>query len=85
MELFDNSFFSWILALGMGVIGFFLKRVFSEQDKLIAENKEMARAITEIREGYTSREDFFRELAKLEKKLDRITEILMELQKGGGK
>ena len=42
----------------------------------------MHRNIDEIKDNYLTREDFFREQIKTEKKLDKIMDILMEL-KGG--
>lgn len=42
----------------------------------------MHRNIDEIKDNYLTREDFFREQIKTEKKLDKIMDILMEM-KGG--
>lgn len=40
--------------------------------------------IDEIKDNYLTREDFFREQIKTEKKLDKIMDILMELKGGTG-
>lgn len=45
-----------------------------------AENSR--NSISEIKDNYLTREDFFREQIKTEKKLDKIMDILMEM-KGG--
>lgn len=81
----------------LGIIGFFLKRTINQVDRLDlckASKEELEavkkdlnaqnRSISEIKENYLTKDDFFREQAKTEGKLDRIMDILLEI-KGGGK
>lgn len=91
VEWFGNPLFEILYPLAVGVIGFFLVRSFNRLDKCVSkEEAEVLRTeigrlsgdIAAIKEGYITKEDFFREQAKTDKKLDRIMEILMELQKG---
>ncbi len=99
--------YSLILTTLIGVVGFFVKRAFSDIS-LKADHSELERiekllndkadrsaltalereaensrnSISEIKDNYLTREDFFREQVKTEKKLDKIMDILMEM-KGG--
>ncbi len=80
-----------------GIIGFFLKRTINEVDRLdeckaskedvaSLENRidDQNKSISEIKACYLTKEDFFREQAKTDRKLDRIMEILLDI-KGAGK
>ncbi|WP_124100900.1 hypothetical protein [Ruminococcus sp. Marseille-P6503] len=60
---------------GLGIITFFLKRTMDELDKCKTD-------IAKIKEDYITKEDFFREQGKTDRKLDRIMDILLEI-KGG--
>lgn len=60
---------------GLGLITFFLKRTMDELDKCKTD-------IAKIKEDYITKEDFFREQGKTDRKLDRIMDILLEI-KGG--
>ena len=64
-----------ILTGGIGTIAYFLKRTIDRIDKCESD-------IAKIKEDYITKEDFFREQGKTDRKLDRIMEILMEI-KGG--
>lgn len=66
---------STVLTVGIGVISYFLK---STMDRL----KSCESAIAQIKEDYITKEDFFREQGKTDRKLDRIMDILLEI-KGG--
>lgn len=86
------SVYSGVLTILIGVIGFFLTRTFKELDnkvslkefeivqKDIGENKV---AISKIKDNYLTKDDFFREQTKTEKKLDDMLKILMDMSKGG--
>lgn len=86
------SIYSAVLTLLIGVIGFFLTRTFKELDNKVS-TKEMeiakkdieknAEDIRRVKDNYLTRDDYFREQAKVDKKLDSIMSILMELSKGG--
>ena len=71
---------TWWLALLLlgGLTGgfwFLLKRtVFERVDKLERED------IEKIKANYITKEDFFREQAKTDRKLDRIMDILLEMK-----
>ncbi len=60
---------------GLGIITFFLKRTMDELDKCKTD-------IAKIKEDYITKEDFFREQGKTDRKLERIMDILLEI-KGG--
>ena len=66
---------STVLTVGIGVISYFLK---STMDRL----KSCESAIAQIKEDYITKEDFFREQGKTDRKLDRMMDILLEI-KGG--
>lgn len=86
-----------VIGVIISIIGFFLKRTISQVDQLDqskaskeeldAVKKDVSaqyKSISEIKENYLTKDDFFREQAKTEGKLDRIMDILLEI-KGGGK
>lgn len=86
------SIYSGVLTILIGVIGFFLTRTFKELDnKVSAKEFEVAKKdiekntedIRRVKDNYLTKDDYFREQAKVDKKLDSIMEILMELSKGG--
>lgn len=86
------SIYSAVLTLLIGIIGFFLTRTFKELDNKIS-SKEFETAkkdieknaddIRRIKDNYLTKDDYFREQAKVDKKLDSIMEILMSISKGG--
>lgn len=85
------SVYSGVLTLLIGVIGFFLVRTFRELDnKVSAKEYESAQKdiekntddIRRIKDNYLTKDDFFREQTKTEKKLDDMLKILMDLSKG---
>ena len=86
------SVYSGVLTLLIGVIGFFLVRTFKELDSKIS-SKEYESALKDIekntddirriKDNYLTKDDFFREQTKTEKKLDDMLKILMDLSKGG--
>lgn len=87
------SIYSAVLTLLIGIIGFFLTRTFKELDgkasKGDLENakkdiEENGKNISKIKDNYLTKEDYFREQAKVDRKLDSIMEILMKISKGGG-
>lgn len=45
----------------------------------------LERTTGEIKTNYLTKEDFFREQAKTDRKLDRIMEILLDIKGGGSK
>jgi hypothetical protein len=91
------SIISIAAGLLFGIIGFFLKRAFNQVDRLEAEKASKAelqevknlydehgRTIGDIKTSYLTKEDFFREQAKTDRKLDEIMRILLDI-KGGVK
>ena len=85
------SVYSGVLTLLIGVIGFFLVRTFRELDgKVSSKEFESAQKdiekntddIRRIKDNYLTKDDFFREQTKTEKKLDDMLKILMDLSKG---
>lgn len=87
------SVYSGILTLLIGVIGFFLTRTFKDlDDKLSLKEFENARKdiekntedIRRIKDNYLTKDDYFREQAKTDKKLDNIMDILIELNRDRG-
>lgn len=86
------SIYSGVLTLLIGVIGFFLTRTFKELDnkatvkEFEAAKKDIeknAEDIRRVKDNYLTKDDYFREQAKVDKKLDSIMDILMTLSKGG--
>lgn len=84
--------YSAILTLLIGVLGFFLTRTFKElDDKATSSEMELAKKdieentanIQRIKDNYLTKDDYFREQAKVDKKLDSIMDILMKLSKEG--
>lgn len=86
------SVYSAVLTLLIGVIGFFLVRTFKELDnKVSIKEMEIAKKdieentedIRRIKDNYLTKDDYFREQAKVDKKLDSIMDILMKLSREG--
>lgn len=86
------SIYSAVLTLLIGVIGFFLTRTFKELDnKVSTKEAEIMKKdiedntadIRRIKDNYLTKDDYFREQAKVDKKLDSIMDILMQLSKEG--
>lgn len=86
------SIYSGVLTLLIGVIGFFLTRTFKELDNKTAvkefetakkDIEKNAEVIRRVKDNYLTKDDYFREQAKVDKKLDSIMDILMTLSKGG--
>ncbi|MGE5494600.1 MAG: hypothetical protein ACM3S4_04795 [Burkholderiales bacterium] len=84
----------------LGIIGFFLKRTINQVDKLDASKaskeevkeldgrvSEMSKTIGDIKTNYLTKEDFYREQAKTDRKLDDIIKILIDIKgaKGGSR
>lgn len=87
------SIYSGVLTLLIGVIGFFLTRTFKELDNKAAvkefeaakkDIEKNAEDIRRVKDNYLTKDDYFREQAKVDKKLDSIMDILMELSKSKG-
>lgn len=81
-----------IITALVGIIGFFVKRAFDRLDDKAdkSELDEVKKSVTEntndirrIKDKYLTKEDYLFEQAKVEKRLDRIMEILIEMSKGG--
>lgn len=81
----------FLITGAVGVIGFFLSRAFGQLDKCASKEElenldkrveKVEKAIDKIKEDYITKDDFFREQAKTDKKLDKIMDILLEM-KGG--
>lgn len=86
------SIYSGVLTLLIDVIGFFLTRTFKELDNKTAvkefetakkDIEKNAKDIRRVKDNYLTKDDYFREQAKVDKKLDSIMDILMTLSKGG--
>lgn len=86
---FSDIVMTVITAL-IGVIGFFVKRAFdSLNDKATkAELEEVKKDIevcktdiSKIKDNYLTKDDFFREQTKTEKKLDDMLKILMDMSR----
>ena len=86
------SIYSAVLTLLIGVIGFFLTRTFKELDNKVSTKafedaqkdiEKNTEDIRRIKDNYLTKDDYFREQAKVDKKLDSIMDILMALSKGG--
>lgn len=87
------SIYSVVLTLLIGIIGFFLTRTFKELDNKISSKEfEVSKKdiekntedIRRIKDNYLTKDDYFREQAKVDKKLDNIMDILMQISKGQG-
>ena len=81
-----------IITALVGVIGFFVKKAFTSLDDKAtkAELEEVKKdiesdraSINKIKDRYLTKEDFYREQSKTDKKLDKIMEVLMEINRGG--
>lgn len=81
-----------IITALVGIIGFFVKRAFDRLDDKADKSAldEVKKSVTEntndirrIKDKYLTKEDYLFEQAKVEKRLDRIMEILIEMSKGG--
>ncbi len=81
-----------IITALVGIIGFFVKRAFDRLDDKAdkSELDEVKKSVTEntndirrIKDNYLTKDDYFREQARVDKKLDSIMEILMTISKGG--
>lgn len=76
--------------LVIGIIGFFLKQTINKVNNCVMRD-DFNKAITvcnedikSIKEDYITKEDFYREQSKVDRKLDKIMDILLEM-KGGNK
>lgn len=76
----------------IGIIGFFVKKAFGSLDDKVSKSalEEVKKdveanrtAIGKIKDNYLTKDDYFREQAKVDKKLDMIMDILMKLSRGG--
>lgn len=76
----------------VGVIGFFVKRAYDSLNEKAtkAELEEVKKDvevcktdISKIKDNYLTKDDFFREQTKTEKKLDDMLKILMDMSRGG--
>lgn len=76
----------------IGVIGFFVKRAYDSLNEKAtkAELEEVKKDvevcktdISKIKDNYLTKDDFFREQTKTEKKLDDMLKILMDMSRGG--
>ena len=85
------SVYSGVLTLLIGVIGFFLVRTFRELDNktsakefesTLRDIEKNTDDIRRIKDNYLTKDDFFREQTKTEKKLDDMLKILMDMSKG---
>ena len=76
----------------VGIIGFFVKRAYDSLDKKATKGEleeakkdiEGCKAdISQIKGKYLTKDDYFREQERTDKKLDRILEMLITISKGG--
>lgn len=83
--------YSTVLTAAIGIVSFFLKKALSDLEKKADKNeterieKELntvKKSIDDVKDNYLTREDFFREQLKTEKKLDRIMDMLVEMRGG---
>lgn len=74
----------------IGVIGFFVKRAFDSLNEKatkaeleeVKKDIEVSKAdISKIKDNYLTKDDFFREQTKTEKKLDDMLKILMDMSR----
>ncbi|MDE5741779.1 MAG: hypothetical protein K2H90_04950 [Oscillospiraceae bacterium] len=88
---FSEILMTVITAL-VGIIGFFVKRAYdSLNEKATKAELEEAKKdievcktdISKIKDNYLTKDDFFREQTKTEKKLDDMLKILMDMSRGG--
>ncbi len=63
-------------------------RLSEDMDKMAEDmdktTEKLSLDIASIKEDYITKEDFFREQAKTDRKLDRIVDILLEMKGGNG-
>lgn len=77
-----------VAAALIGAVTFFAKRMVDRVDSCVTkvdhekDLKECKDEIKHIKEDFLTKEDFFREQSKTDRKLDRIMDILLEM-KGG--
>lgn len=83
--------YSIVLTTAIGIIGFFVKKALSdlekksdktETERIEKELNTVKKSIDDVKDNYLTREDFFREQLKTEKKLDRIMDMLVEMRGG---
>lgn len=87
-----------VIGLVISIIGFFLKRTINDVDRLDeckASKNEMialvkrvddqSKTIGDIKTNYLTKDDYFREQARVDRKLDDIMKVLLKLSEGGGK
>lgn len=76
----------------IGVIGFFVKRAYDSLNEKatkaeleeVKKDVEVSKTdISKIKDNYLTKDDFFREQTKTEKKLDDMLKILMDMSRGG--
>lgn len=83
-----------VITVLFGLLGFFVKKAFNDLDNKASKSEledvkedieKNSTAINKIKENYLTKQDFFNEQAKTEKKLDKIMDILMEMKGGGSR
>ena len=83
-----------VITVLFGLLGFFVKKAFNDLDNKASKSEledvkedieKNSTAINKIKENYLTKQDFFIEQAKTEKKLDKIMDILMEMKGGGSR
>lgn len=88
---FDSGTWWLVAAIAAALIAavtFFVKRLVERVDNCVTKPdhekdlKECKDEIKHIKEDFLTKEDFFREQSKTDRKLDRIMDILLEM-KGG--
>ena len=81
-----------IITALIGVIGFFVKRAFNSLNEKATKTEleevkkdiEVCKTdISKIKDNYLTKDDFFREQTKTEKKLDEMMKILLDISRGG--
>ena len=87
----ENLVYNIVIPVVMGFIGYFLKRTMNDIDSVKKnfvsrrEYEEDMKSVTgdrkEIKRDFLMREDFFREINKIDRKLDTINDILMNWKK----
>lgn len=85
---FDSGTWWLIIGIGglaVGALVYLVKRsIFGRMDKIEAKHEEDLKSvhddIKKIKEDYITKDDFFREQNKTDRKLDRIMDILLELK-----
>lgn len=85
---FDSGTWWLIIGIGglaLGALIYLVKRsIFGRMDKIEAKHEEDLKSVQDdikkIKEDYITKDDFFREQNKTDRKLDRIMDILLELK-----